>query len=353
MIQQSFAHVALQPARVIAVDGASLVVEAGFGRRRAMLSGRLQHAGGAPERSASDPPSTLAVGDWIAVQAVDDELCIAHQILPRHSLFVRKSAGRSSAPQPIAANIDLVLLVQGLDGDYNPRRLERYLVQTRSAGAEALIVLNKMDLLDQREREARIAEVAALSPEKEPLLISALHGLAMESLWERLKPGLTATLVGSSGAGKSTILNYLLGDERQRTGAVREDDSRGRHTTTRRELFSLHNGACLIDTPGMRELGLFADDSALQETFPEIAALAARCRFADCSHRSEPGCAVLAAAKSGELSGERLQSYFKLLAEERFHQIRADEGLRAEEKRKWRSIHKEIRQVSRRKRGEI
>lgn len=238
--------------------------------------------------------------------------------------------------QVLAANVELIVIVMGLDGDYNLRRLERYLVLAAASGAEAMVVLNKMDVCP--EWPARLAEVREVTGHREAL--SAHESAA--PIAEVLR-GRTVALLGSSGAGKSTIANALLGESRQATQSVRESDSRGRHTTTRRMLIELPGGGALIDTPGLRELGLWAGQEPVDEVFAGIAALARQCRYRDCAHAGEPGCAVSAALGTGELEPARWASYQKLLAEAHYHERVGNRSAAAEEKRKWKAIHKAIR----------
>ncbi|WP_425481083.1 ribosome small subunit-dependent GTPase A [Ahniella affigens] len=255
------------------------------------------------------------VGDWVFVEGRGKEAALIREIVPRRTVLRRGAAGDHDATQIIAVNLDCVLIVCGLDGDFNLKRIERYLTLVASSGARPLIVFSKLDrnpeaaalVDDARSRFGAQAPVLALnlkSEDSRTLLLSALQ------------PGETICLVGSSGAGKSTLSNLLLGEERQATQDVREHDSRGRHTTTHRSLLSLSNGACLIDTPGMRELKLQAEDEeAIEQSFEDIEALALQCRFRDCQHAREPGCAIRAALESGQLDSERLANYRKLSQE--------------------------------------
>mgnify|MGYP000951375392 CR=1 FL=1 len=295
------------------------------------------------------------VGDWVALRAIGGGEAVVQAVLPRRTKFSRRAAGTREDEQALAANVDTALLVTGLDGDFNPRRIERYLTLAIEAGVEPVVVLSKADLcadlagpcgrrrgslagggwrgLDARSFSGgrRVAAISSLSDEG----VAALDGV--------IAPRRTFVLLGSSGAGKSTLLNRLAGEERLRTGTVRESDSRGRHTTTHRELIVLASGAILIDTPGMRELQLWAGREALDETFDEIAELATRCRFGDCSHRVEGGCAVRQALEAGELDPARWENYRKLQGEIRRHELLADHTAAAAEKAKWKAIHKAVR----------
>ncbi len=280
-------------------------------------------------RSAAEHPVT---GDWVIVRLVEPELVLIEQVLPRRSRIARRAAGRREEEQVLAANVDLALIVCGLDGDFNVRRLERYLAICKDGGVTPAIVLNKADTCLETAAALEQARRAALSGAV--LAISAKTGDGCEAIHAMLEPGVTAVLLGSSGAGKSTLLNRLLGADLRKTAPVRESDSRGRHTTTVRELIELPNGAAVIDTPGLREIQLWAGRESVAAVFEDIAALASQCRFRDCSHTVEPGCAVRPAVEAG-----RLESFHKLRRE-------ADrvEGLLTE-KQRWRSIHKAVRQL--------
>jgi ribosome biogenesis GTPase len=269
-------------------------------------------AAAAMVRAGTDPRARPAVGDWV-VLALGKPPLIEH-LLPRRTLLVRAAAGERRADQPIAANVDYVLIVCGLDGDYNPRRIGRYLVLVQGSGALPIVVLTKRDrCAEADERRAEIERLAG-----PPALVFAINAKDPDDaavLLPFLGRGDTAVLVGSSGAGKSTLTNTLLGVERQRVGDVRRRDSRGRHTTTHRALTRLPSGGCLIDTPGMREIKLTGEERLEAGQFADIEALAAACRFSDCRHGNEPGCRVQAALASGELDPERYAHYEKLREE--------------------------------------
>jgi ribosome biogenesis GTPase len=281
---------------------------------------------------APDRASMPVVGDWVAARMVAPEQAIVEAVLPRRTCFSRRAAGRREEEQPLAANIDLVFLVCGLDGDFNLRRLERYLTLAAESGASPVIVLNKADVCE--DLVARLAETAAIAAGAPVLPASARDGEGLDALTCFLAPGRTVALLGSSGVGKSTIVNRLLGEERFRTREVREDDSRGRHTTTHRELVPLPLGGALIDTPGLRELQLWAGQESVAGTFEEIAEVAANCRYRDCSHSGELGCAVAKALEEGAITRERWESYRKLLGEARRHELMADPLAAKEAKRK-------------------
>ena len=290
----------------------------------AYLSGTLEFRA----ESAADLPAT---GDYVLVRPVDATTVLIEQLLPRRTKLSRRAAGTRHEEQVLAANVDLALILCGLDGDFNPRRIERYLAVAHEGGVEPVIVLNKADCCD--DREDRLAATRAVAGDSLVLLISALSGEGCEALAGLLAPGVTAVLLGSSGAGKSTLLNRITGSELHSTAAVRQHDSRGRHTTTQRELIVLATGAALIDTPGLREIQLWAGESSVAAVFEDIAVLAARCRFADCSHATEPGCAVRNAIDPG-----RLASFHKLNREAARHEDPRPE------KARWRAIHKAQKQ---------
>lgn len=281
------------------------------------------------------------VGDWVAARIVAPGQAIVEEVLPRRTLFSRRAAGKREDEQPIAANIDLVFLVCGLDGDFNPRRLERYLALAAESGARPVVVLNKSDLCP--DIGPRISEISAVASGAPVIVASTRTPGGLDGLRACVLPGLTIALLGSSGAGKSSIVNALLGGDRQRVAEVRESDSRGRHTTTNRELILLPSGAALIDTPGMRELQLWASRESVDSVFEEIAAVAAGCRYRDCTHSGEPGCAVARALENGTLDEDRMQSYRKLQGEVLRHELLADPLAAQARKRKWKAIHKAMR----------
>ena len=324
----------LEPARVAREDRGRYAVLDESGARSAELAGRLRH----DARTRAELP---AVGDWVALRPGAASSAVIEAVLPRASSFVRKVAGDTTEEQVVAANVDTVFLVSGLDADFNCRRIERYLAAAWESGAEPVVVLNKADLA--ADLDARIAEAEAAAPGAAVVPLSALAGEGLAALSAWLAPGRTVALIGSSGVGKSTLVNALLGTARQATGVVREDDSRGRHTTTHRELIPLPGGALLLDTPGMRELQLWGGEESLDGAFPEIAELAAACRFRDCRHEAEPGCAVLAALATGRLDEERLLSWRKLQRELARLAARANARARAAEQAKWKAIHRSMR----------
>jgi ribosome biogenesis GTPase / thiamine phosphate phosphatase len=312
-----------------------LIAEDG-GEIHATLAGKLRYEA----RSREDLP---AVGDFVEVRE-----SLIERVLPRRSQFVRKAAGDGVEAQVIAANIDTVFVVAGLDHDFNIRRLERYFVTVRTSGARCVILLNKADLCE--DSEARIREVQAIAPGADVVALSALHGDVFSALRMYLIPGETVALVGSSGAGKSTLINRLVGRERQSTGAVRENDSRGRHTTTHRELIPTATGAMLIDTPGLRELQLWTSESDVASGFPEIEELAEQCRYRDCTHAGEEGCAVQAALDDGTLDFARFESYRKMRREAAYLDLQLDKRAQLDQKARWKTIHKAMRNFDKSKR---
>jgi ribosome biogenesis GTPase / thiamine phosphate phosphatase len=288
--------------RVVSADRRGVRVSDGVVEAGAVVPGRMRHR----TRARSLP----VVGDWVAVRAGPDPVIEA--VLPRRSELVRRDPDQRSE-QVLAANVDTAIVVMGLDGDFNLRRLERYLTLVRAAGVGPVIVLSKADLCSDVAR--KLADVEDAASGVPVLALSLVVEDGHQPVEAFLPAGLTAVLLGSSGAGKSTLLNGLLGRAAQRTGDVREHDSRGRHTTTVRQLFALPGGAAVIDTPGLRELELIGADAGLAEAFPELAELAATCRFRDCRHQDEPDCALRAAEQAGTVTSARLAGYRKLAAE--------------------------------------
>ena len=288
----------------------------------AEVSGRFRH----DAKTAADFP---AVGDWVGV--TPGSHAVIHDCLERRSTISRAAAGRVVDEQVIAANVDTIFLVTALTQDLNVRRLERYLTMVWDGGAVPVVVLNKADLSDDPEGEC--ASIRKRLPHVDVVWVSALMDTELAALSPYLKPARTMALLGMSGVGKSMLVNRLLGGDRLRVGEVRESDGRGRHTTTSRQLVALPSGALLIDTPGMRELQLWSDESAVEQAFDDIGALAARCRFDDCAHIAEPGCAVLDAVAAGRLDDDRLANYQRLLREAAFEARKRDKAGTSEAKR--------------------
>ena len=290
------------------------------GELDAVTAGRLKHR-------ATSRAELPAVGDWVAVRKrASEDRGVIVAMLPRRSAFTRRAAGEPTGEQVVAANVDVVFIVMGLDGDYNLRRLERYLLMARESGAAPAILLTKPDLC--ADLSAHIREVTSLAGDVVVHVVNARAGEGVEPIRDRVAPGRTAALLGSSGVGKSTIINRLVGADIRRTQEVREADSRGRHTTSHRELVTIPGGGLIIDTPGMRELQLWDASEAVRETFDDIEAMAAGCHFSDCRHRDEPRCAVKAAVAEGTLRPDRLESYLKL-------QDELAELARQQEERAW------------------
>jgi ribosome biogenesis GTPase len=336
--------------RVIAEHRGAYHVAGAGGAAWAELPGKQFHA-------ARDKRDLPTVGDWAVVdrwaQAIAGTgAAIVRAIVPRRTLLVRKAAGERTAPQPLAANVDRGLIVTSANQDLSPRRLERYLAVLRDAGIAPVMVLNKIDLVT--DPAAAVATIRALAPELAVIATSAIRPDGVDTLRGELA-GATSILLGSSGVGKSTLLNRLVERDVQATRPIDAED-KGRHTTTRRELFVLPTGGVVIDTPGMRELGLWSDDAdgdaGTLADFADVAAIAEGCRFADCTHVHEPGCAVRAAAESGEVAADRIASFVKLSAEQRSTGKRAETARRDAERRAGKVGARALRDVIRRKYGD-
>ena len=333
-----------RPARVVAVHRETSVVRDHEGDRSASVSGSFRFEA----LAASDYPT---VGDWVAL----DPAGVIAAVLPRRSVFKRMAADgtRRGAglddEQVMASNVDVALLVAGLDNDFNLRRIERYLAVAWSSAVTPVVVLNKSDLAD--DVDGRLVAVDAIAPGVATVAVSARTGTGLDALRSHLRAGQTAAILGSSGVGKSTLVNALLGDERQKTAEVRESDSRGRHTTTHRELFELPGGALLVDTPGIRALEVLGAEEGVETAFDDVADLAAQCRFSDCRHDGEPGCAIRAAIADGRLAEDRLASHRKLERELAHNARQGDPRARAEYRRTWRLISKSVNEHMDRKYG--
>lgn len=286
-------------------------------------------------RPPRDAP--CATGDWVAVEPSRDRV---HTILPRQRALVRQSAGDATTPQVLASHVDVVFVVTSANEDFSQRRLERYRVAIAQSGARAIGVLSKVDLVDEAERERLLAQMNRVMPS---LSVQAFDPHGLEPLVPHLEPGRTVVVVGSSGVGKSTIVNRLIGEDRQAVLPLRSDDT-GRHTTTRRELIRLASGPLLIDTPGLREVRLWAEDMAPDERLADL-----RCRFSDCTHRGEPGCAVLEAVIAGELEVETLETLHTLERELAYQARRQDDRLAREARERWKRITKAQRSSTRAK----
>jgi ribosome biogenesis GTPase / thiamine phosphate phosphatase len=324
----------LTPARIIIQRRDFYRIITAHGEADAQLSGRF--------RFTAEEGGHPVAGDWVCVlmAAGHGTASIQHR-LPRRTAFVRKAAGHGQAAQVVAANIDIAMLVTSLNADLNLRRLERALAVAWESGATPVIVLTKMDLCD--DPDPQIAQVEAIANGVRILPVSARAGQGLEALRALILPGTTAAVVGTSGVGKSTLVNALLGEERMATQAIRAADARGKHTTSHRELILLPGGGCILDTPGMREIGLWDVEEGLTTVFADIEDLATHCRFRDCTHTSEPGCAVQHALAEGSLEEARWHSYIKL-QRETGHQERKENPLAmAEAKKRWARLNRQYR----------
>ncbi|RKY56925.1 MAG: ribosome small subunit-dependent GTPase A [Candidatus Neomarinimicrobiota bacterium] len=266
-----------------------------------------------------------AVGDWVILTPMDGEQGIIHQILPRKTVFHRQASGRKAGEQVIAANIDIAFVVMSGDEDFSLNRLERYLTIIYEGNITPVIILNKTDLFTKEEVDEFIKEIRSRHPDAKLIWTSALTETGLKYVVEHLSPSKTYCFVGSSGVGKSSLINRLIGGERQRVDIISDSTAKGKHTTTYRELIELENGSFLVDTPGMREVGISGSDIGLEETFADIISVAENCRFRDCTHTGEPGCAVIAACKSGKLNEAKLENYLRLKRESDFYQIQGYE----------------------------
>ena len=344
----ALARADLAPARVISNLGARLEVvdascdaslhasfHASGAARLAQPSGRLRHS------LAGDELPT--VGDWVAIAASDgDDPAVIHHVLPRRTRLVRRAVGRRDEVQVVAANVDTFLIVTSANRDASARRLERYLTAAWDSGAAPVVVVSKIDLVDPRDLAALLAELATAAPGVPIAAVSAHTGDGLDALAPYLRPGHTIALIGSSGVGKSSLVNRWLGRDVQSTLPI-DDNDRGRQATTRRELFALPDGGLVVDTPGMRLFGLLDTDTGLDDAFADIAALASRCRFRDCRHRGEPGCAVDAAIDIGALDAGRRDGLHKITRELDAAERRRDPALAREARARSKAIHKALR----------
>jgi ribosome biogenesis GTPase len=315
-----------QIARVITVHKDKFTINNGKGEVTAEVAGKLIF-------SADSQINYPATGDWVLAQYFDnDSFAIINEIVPRKSILKRKTSGNKIEFQLIATNIDTGLIVQSLDNNYNLRRLERYLVMVNESDIQPVVLLSKSDLLPVNEIDKKITEIQALIPDIRVVPFSNKEHTMLKFVRELLVPWNTYCLLGSSGVGKTSLINNLQDEVRLKTNSVREKDGKGRHITTSRQLIKLKNGAMLIDTPGMRELGNFAVDIGIHSTFDEITELSKQCRYNDCSHTQEQGCAILAALKDGILSQDRYKNFVKLIKESAFYEMSYIEKKRKDKK---------------------
>jgi ribosome biogenesis GTPase len=332
----------LVPGRVIRSGRGSSLVLTGSGVLRAKPAAHLV-------KTAEGPLGLPAVGDWVALDVPDAiDVPLIEAVLERTSVITRGDANRASGIQVLAANVDVVFIVHPIDDDPNVRRIERELALAWDSGAQPVVVLSKADLSAGAAEARETVEAIALGVDI--ITIDSLTGEGVEAV-RTLLGDRTAVLLGPSGAGKSTLANALLGDERQATAEVRVNDGRGRHTTVTRELFAIPGGGVLIDTPGLRAIGMTGSEEGIASAFSDVEELAAACRFRDCTHVDEPGCAVLAAVAAGELAPDRLESYRKLMAEAQAVAAKADARVRAESQGKRKAVSKAVKEYNKRYRS--
>lgn len=322
------------PGRIIA-DYGSFFKVATPDEIAAETSGKLKHA--------SNSETLPKIGDWVALQLVPGERGLIQAVLPRVSEISRKQPGKKLQKQVLAANVDIAFLIQALDADFSPDRLERYLFQLANQNIEPVIVLNKAD---------KVGDYSAYIKRLEPLgikviTISALEKTGIDEVLDTIKAGKTSVFLGSSGVGKSTLTNALLGEEIQKTRSIRDDDSMGRHTTTHRELFVLHSGGLIIDTPGIRELQLWGNATDLAVAYPEIHEIVAQCRFSNCTHVNEPNCAIVQALQDGSLSQSKLETYYKLQQEVQVLTTTVDAHAANSHKKSRAQLSKQLKQITR------
>lgn len=323
--------------RISVENKTNFVVQTSEGELQGIIQGKFRHE----TKSGSDFPK---VGDWVAFEKLqNEEKCIIHEVLPRYSIIARKSAGESTEPQIIAANVDTLFIVYGLDKEFNAPLVERYLSMAYEGGVEPILILNKIDSIASSDAIKKQAE--SLAPGLQVHAISAINQQTLPELEVLIEPGRTLAFVGPSGVGKSTIINSLIGSDVQSTGAVRLIDSKGRHTTTRREMFTLPNGGILIDTPGIRELETLSSTDTIRTLFSDIELLAQQCRFKNCDHINSKHCAVLDALHNNTLSQERYDNFIKLSAEAAFQDTKEDIYKRLDKKKSDKRQNKALREA--------
>jgi len=298
------------------------------GDLRARIPGKMKDRA----ESAADLPG---IGDWVLMKSTETDNVI-FKVLERKNVILRKAAGREFKEQLVGANIDIIFIVMGLDSDFNLRRLERYLFMVSASGASPIILLNKSDLAEDLEKQ--LEEVQKITDEIPVHYMSALKKEGIDIISDYLREGVTISVVGSSGVGKSTLINALMNEEKLKTGEVRKKDGKGRHVTSSRELFLISGGGVIIDNPGIREIQLWGDSVSLDEAFSDIGELAVHCKFRDCRHRTEPGCKVLDAVESGDLPRERYENYLKMQKELAYLELKRDKGAQGAERAKWKGI---------------
>lgn len=334
---KEFREQKLLPARVIESNRLVYKLVSGEGELMGKLSGRFRHTC----RSKSEFPT---VGDWVAFKPSEHKGFVPIQgLLERKSRFSRKSAGKDSDEQVIAANIDTIFIVSGLDQDFNVRRLERYVTLATGSGAEFVFILNKADLCE--DPEGVVEKIGCLFEGVPVYTLSALKNKGLEQITPYLKSGKTVVFLGSSGVGKSTIINWLLGEERQKTGEISDYSGKGRHITSSKNLIMLPGGAMVIDTPGLRELQLLGSGGGLKNAFADIEALARGCKYRTCTHTNEPRCAVLMAVDEGEISEKRLENYNRLKREIEYNAQRHDARFKNKRSKFWKNVSKKAKLI--------